>query len=113
MLRLFVGGDVITVETTGQWFCAYQQRVHGRQSFKSQSSSSEEEEEEVEEEYENDDSEQEGEAEESEHSDDEGEQKAINIDLSCMKSLYQFRSRPTLPYPVSYTHLTLPTMAVV
>ena len=50
MLRLFVGGDVITVETTGQWFCAYQQRVHGRQSFKSQSSSSEEEEEEVEEE---------------------------------------------------------------
>ena len=57
-----------------------------------------EEEDEEEEEYENEYSEQEWEAEESEHSDDEGEQKAINIDLSCMKTLYQFRSRPTLPY---------------
>ncbi|KAK7102753.1 dnaJ homolog subfamily C member 2-like [Littorina saxatilis] len=43
-------GEVITVETTGRWFCAYQQRVHGSQSMKSLSSSSEEEEEEEEDE---------------------------------------------------------------
>ncbi|XP_076448534.1 dnaJ homolog subfamily C member 2-like [Babylonia areolata] len=37
-------GKLITVEATGQWFGAYQQRVHGRQSVDSSSSSEEEEE---------------------------------------------------------------------
>ena len=55
-------------------------------------------EDEEEEEYEDSDGGQTGEAEESEQSDEDGEQKAIHVDLSCMKSLYQFRNRPTLPY---------------
>jgi hypothetical protein len=48
--------ELVTVEATGQWFCAYQQKVHSSHSFQSESSSSEEEEEEedVEEEDEED-----------------------------------------------------------
>lgn len=53
---------------------------------------------EEEEEYKYSDGEQEWEAEEAEHSGEDEEQKAVTIDLSCMKTLYQFRNRPTLPY---------------